>query len=140
VAKSNARGIRLPEMLQAEIEREMERRGVKEWSTLVVELLEEAVRARRAPGIVFVDGATGRRPVVAGSGLEVWEVVGTWEEVGRNYDRLRASYDWLTEPQLRAALSYYELYPEEVKARLGRESMLTPEGVAADLPFTRPRS
>lgn len=139
MAKSSARGIRLPEALQAEIEREMERRGVKEWSTLVVELLEEAVRARRAPGIVFVDGATGRRPVVAGSGLEVWEVVGAWEEVGRNYDRLRAAYDWLTEPQLRAALSYYELYPDEVMARLGRESELTAESVAEDLPFTRPR-
>jgi uncharacterized protein (DUF433 family) len=140
VAKSSARGIRLPEALQAEIEREMERRGVKEWSTMVVELLEEAVRARRAPGIVFADGATGRRPVVAGSGLEVWEVVGTWQEVGHNYDRLRASYDWLTEPQLRAALSYYELYPEEVDARLARESELTNEGVATELPFTRPRA
>jgi uncharacterized protein (DUF433 family) len=139
VAKSSARGIRLPEALQAEIEQEMERRGVREWSTLVVELLEEAVRARRAPGIVFVDGATGRRPVVAGSGLEVWEVVATWEEVGRNYDRLRTSYESLTEPQLRAALSYYELYPDEVKARLARESELTAEGVAADLPYTRPR-
>jgi uncharacterized protein (DUF433 family) len=70
----------------------------------------------------------------------VWEVVGTWQEVGHNYDRLRASYDWLTEPQLRAALSYYELYPEEVDARLARESELTNEGVATELPFTRPRA
>lgn len=106
---------------------------------MVVELLEEAVRARRAPGIVFVDGATGRRPVVAGSGLEVWEVVASWEEVGRNYDRLRASYDWLTEPQLRAALSYYEAYGDEVDARLKRERELTVERVQAELPFTKPR-
>lgn len=106
---------------------------------MVVELLEEAIRSRRAPGIVFVDGATGRRPVVAGSGLEVWEVVSTWEEVGRNYDRLRAAYDWLTEPQLRSALSYYELYRSEVDARLGRESELTGEHVASELPFTKPR-
>jgi uncharacterized protein (DUF433 family) len=139
VARSSARGIRVPEQLRLEIEQEMERRGVKEWSTMVVQLLEEAIRCRRAPGIVFVDGATGRRPVVAGSGLEVWEVVATWEEVGRNYDRLRASYDWLTEPQLRAAVSYYELYGEEVDARLARESTLTDEVVAAQLPFTRPR-
>lgn len=140
MARSSARGIRFPEALRLEIEQEMERRGVKEWSTMVVQLLEESIRSRRAPGIVFVDGATGRRPVVAGSGLEVWEVVSTWEEVGRNYDRLRAAYDWLTEPQLRAAISYYELYGEEVDERLGRESRLTSDAVALELPFTRPRS
>ena len=139
MAKSTARGVRVPAELQDQIEREMERRDVGEWSTMVVELLREAIRARRAPGIVFVDGATGRRPVVAGSGLEVWEVVATWKEVGRNYDRLRSAYDWLSEPQLRAALSYYELYGREVDARLERESRLTAERVQNELPFTKPR-
>lgn len=139
MAKSTARGIRVPADLQEAIEREMERRDVKEWSTMVVELLSEAIRARRAPGIVFVDGATGRRPIVAGSGLEVWEVVSTWREVGRNYDRLRAAYDRLTEPQLRAALSYYELYGHEVDERLEREARLTQERVQNELPFTRSR-
>ncbi len=117
----------------------MERRGVTEWSTMVVELLEEAVRTRRAPGIVFMDGVTGRRPVVAGSGLEVWEVVSAWKEAGRNYERLRAAYDWLTEPQLRGALSYYEMYEAEVEAQLEREGKLTLERVQRELPFTKPR-
>lgn len=136
---SKARGIRIPAPLEQEIEREMERRGVTEWSTMVVELLGEAVRARQAPGIVFVDGATGRRPMVAGTGLEVWEVVATWREVGRNYDRLRGAYDWMTEPQLRSALSYYELYGDEVDARLEREASLTSEKVQHQLPFTKAR-
>lgn len=139
MAKSTARGIRVPSDLQEQIEAEMERRGVGEWSTMVVELLEEAMRTRRAPGIVFVDGATGRRPVVAGSGLEVWEVIGTWKEVGRNYERLRAAYEWLTEPQLRAALSYYELYEGEVERQLEREARLTEEVVQEELPFTKAR-
>ena len=139
MARTAARGVRVPESLQGEIEREMERRQVSEWSTMVVELLREAIRSRRAPGIVFVDGATGRRPVVAGSGLEVWEVVATWKEVGRSYDRLRAAYDWLSEPQLRAALSYYELYTDEVDAWLERESRLTAERVQQEMPFTKVR-
>ena len=139
MAKSTARGIRVPGELQAQIEREMERRGIGEWSTMVVELLDEAVRMRRAPGIVFADGATGRRPVVAGSGLEVWEVVATWKEVGRNYERLRTAYEWLTEPQLRGALSYYELYEAEVDAQLERENQLTQERVQRELPFTKAR-
>ena len=139
MTKSTARGVRVPAPLQRQIEDEMAARGVAEWSTMVVELLGEAIRMRRAPGIVFVDGATGRRPLVAGTGLEVWEVIATWREVGRVYDRLRAAYDWLTEPQLRAALSYYELYAEEVDARLSREVELTPERVERELPFTKAR-
>ena len=137
---STARGIRIPEPLQTEIRREMERRDVTEWTAMVVELLEEAIRARRAPGVVFVNGATGRRAALAGTGLEVWEIVTAWKELGRSYDRLRAAYDWLSEPQLRAALSYYELYGEEVDRRLAREAELTAERVQHELPFTRRRS
>ncbi|HUG41747.1 MAG TPA: DUF433 domain-containing protein [Longimicrobiales bacterium] len=139
MAKSTARGIRVPAELQEQIEREMEGRGVKEWSAMVVELLEEAVRTRRAPGIVFADGATGRRPVVAGSGLEVWEVISVWKEMGRNYERLRTAYEWLTEPQVRSALTYYELYEGEVEEHLAREARLTQERVQRELPFTRAR-
>ena len=59
--------------------------------------------------------------------------------MGRNYDRLRSAYDWLTETQLRAALSYYELYGDEVDARLEREARLTQERVQSELPFTKSR-
>ena len=60
---------------------------------------------RRASGVVFVDGPPGRRAVVSGTGLDVWEIVATWQEVGEDYRALREAYDWLTEPQLRAARS-----------------------------------
>jgi len=130
-----SRGLRLPE----DLEREKERRGTS-FSAAVVDPLREAVRMRRVPGIVFVDGASGRRAVVAGTGLDVWEIVATWHEVGEGYRALRESYDWLTEPQLRAALGYYELYPEEVEARLAREEWWTPDRVSSELPFTRPRA
>ncbi len=133
------RGLRLPEDLELEIEREKERRGTS-FSAAVVDLLRESVRMRRVPGIVFVDGPAGRRAVVAGTGLDVWEIVATWHEVGEDYRALRESYDWLTEPQLRAALGYYELYTEEVGVRLAREEWWTPGRVSSELPFTRPRS
>jgi hypothetical protein len=61
-------------------------------------------------------------------------------EAGKDFDRLRQSRGWLTEPQLRAALTYYELYPHEIDARLEREAQWTPERVARDLPFARPRN
>ena len=112
----------------------------KSWSAMTTELLEEAIRMRRIPGIAFADGPAGRRAVVGGSGLDVWEVVATWKAVDKNHDRLRQSYHWLTEVQLRAALAYYEVYPEEIDARLEREAQWTPERVRREFPFARPHN
>lgn len=102
------------------------------------ELVDEAIRLRRAPGIVFLDGPSGRRAVIAGTGLDVWEVVAVWQEYGRSYDELKQSFDWLTDAQLRAALSYYTLYPHEVDRRLAREKEWTPERIRGELPFSVP--
>ncbi|MFP5286990.1 MAG: DUF433 domain-containing protein [Thermoanaerobaculia bacterium] len=124
--------IDLPQDLEQEIAREAERRG-QTWSSVTTDLLTEAVRMRRVPGIVFGDGPTGRRAVVAGSGIDVWEVIATWQEGGRDFEQLRRNYDWLSEAQLRAALRYYELYPEEIEARLARERQWTPETIRIPL-------
>lgn len=136
---TKARGVRVPEELDREIAREAEARG-KSWSATTTELLEEAVRMRRAPGVVFLTGPTGRRAVLAGTGLEVWEVVATWRGVGESFDVLRESYPWLAEPQLRAALGYYRLFPVEIDERLRRENAWTPERVRRELPFAAPRT
>lgn len=129
------RSLRLPTSLERELEREFARRGVKEWSAGVVDLLSEAVRMRRVPGVVFVDSRTGRRPMVAGTGLDVWELVATWHAVGRDEAEFRAATDWLTDVQRRAALNYYALYPEEIDARLAAEEGWTAERVRDELPF-----
>jgi uncharacterized protein (DUF433 family) len=133
------RDLSISDELDREISRESTDRATT-WSALATELLEEALRMRRAPGVAFVDGPAGRRAVVAGTGLDVWGGVATWQAAGKDFSRLRQSYGWLTEPQLRAALAYYELYPEEIDARLRREAQWTPERIASDLPFARPRN
>jgi uncharacterized protein (DUF433 family) len=86
----------------------------------MIELLSEAVRMRRVPGIAFVDGIVGRRAIIAGTGLEVWEIIAAWKEGGESHTELKANYPWLSDAQLRAALAYYERYPEEIEARLER--------------------
>jgi uncharacterized protein (DUF433 family) len=93
---------------------------------------------RHHRGITFVDGPTGRRAVVAGSGIDVWEVIAAWRAGREDFGLLRSSYPWLTEPQLRAAISYYRLHPQEIDARLEREASWTPERVRRELPFTAP--
>jgi uncharacterized protein (DUF433 family) len=136
---TKAKGIRLSSQLDEEISRESTARG-KSWSAMTAELLDEAIRTRRAPGVSFVDGATGRRAVVSGTGLDVWEVVATWKEGGESYETLRQNYPWLSDAQLRAALGYYETYPSEIDARLEREARWTPERVRREFPFSRPRN
>lgn len=132
------RELRIPEELGREIDRETTGDGAR-WSETAIELLEEAVRMRRVPGIAFMGGPTGRRATVGGTGLDVWEVVRTWkQDVDEDYGQLRSVYDWLNEFQLRAALSYYEQYPEEIDERLDIEESLTPERIYAEYPFMRP--
>ena len=135
---SRARGIRLNESLEREIEREAELRG-QSFTSATAEMLGEAVRMRRVPGIVFTDGPAGRRATVAGTGLDVWEVISSWKEAGEQWASLRASYDWLTDFQLRSALAYYKLYPIEIDARLAAEERWTPERVESEYPFLAPR-
>jgi uncharacterized protein (DUF433 family) len=129
--------LRVPEQLDREISREIQFRGEQDWSKGAISLLEEAVRASRVPGIVFLQRRDGRRPAIAFSGLEVWEVAATWKEGGESWQGLVEAYPELSEQQLRAAVAYYQAYPEEIDERLAREAYWTPERVAEELPFTR---
>lgn len=79
------------------------------------DLLAEVEKMERVPGIIFVDGVGGRRARVAGTGLEVFEVIQVYRSCGEDWDRLKAGLHWLTDDQLRAALSYFELYPDEIR-------------------------
>ena len=67
----------------------------------------------------------------------MWEVVATYKSVEEDFERLKASYEWLSDRQLSAALGYYELYPEEIDARIELEERLTPERVRQEFPFLR---
>ena len=119
------KSLRIPADTVREIEQLGAQSGV-EFSAIANQLLEEAVRMRRCPGIVFSSGPSGRRATVAGTGLDVWEIVATHKSVGDDTRRLRRSYHWLTEPQLRAALAYAALYPDEIGARLRQNESWTP--------------
>jgi uncharacterized protein (DUF433 family) len=134
-----AHSLRVPEPLENEIKRELARRGVREWSAGVLQLIDEAVRVSRAPGIVFVDAWDGRRAALAFSGLEIWEIIAFWKERGENWEVFRKEFEELSEQQLRAAVNYYKLYPAEIDARLAKEEYWTPERLAAEYPFMRTR-
>lgn len=126
--------IRLPEATVREIELAASNAG-KDFSSVARDLLVEAVKMKNCPGIIFADGPAGRRARVSGTGIDVWEIVAAFREAGENYTELQNMYHWLSEPQLRSALSYYALYPEEIDARVMRNKDLTLEKVSKRFPF-----
>ena len=129
----------MPDELEKEIEREMRLRGAT-FSEVASSLLREAVRMRRVPGVVFMDGPAGRRASIAGTGLDVWEIIATFKSVGADRERLEASYEWLSDRQLSAALAYYDLYPQEIDERIEEDEHWTPERLYGEFPYLRPRN
>jgi len=65
----------------------------------------EAEKMLRVPGIMFADGESGRRARVAGTGLDVFEVILSYLAVGRHWNRLKLYFPQATEGQLRAAVT-----------------------------------
>ena len=111
------KSLRLPKEMAKPIE-EMARAAGRDFSSMVNELVSEAVKMRRCPGIIFVDGPSGRRAHLAGTGLAVWEIIALYHSVNQNEKRLQKACHWLTTAQVRAALGYYHAYPQEIDERL----------------------
>jgi uncharacterized protein (DUF433 family) len=84
---------------------------------VIDDLLEEALRSRRFPGVVFVDGPAGRRAHLAGTGLDVWEIVELANEYGSPEAVIRA-FPRLAGAAIEAALAYAREYPEEIRVCL----------------------
>lgn len=128
------RSIRIQEKTFKEIEQIVRESG-KEFSAVANELLEEAVRMQRCPGIIFSEGVAGRRARLAGAGIEVWEVIAAYKSVNKDFARLQKTYHWLTEQQLRGALGYYRAYPEEIDRLIKQNEELTEEHLHNKYPF-----
>lgn len=93
----------------------------------------------RVPGIVYVDGAVGRRAHVAGTGLDVFEVIKEYLACDRDRKALREAFHWLKPKQLQAALNFYATFPAEIDERLRREDELEQRYMRAKGPiFPRP--
>jgi len=92
-------------------------------SALVTGLLEEGLRIRRFPGVVFRDGPAGRRAGLVG-GPDVWEVIRDVRATsGRGEAKIRrvAADAGLSASQVRLAVEYYAAFPDEIDARLAAE-------------------
>jgi hypothetical protein len=85
-------------------------------NALADRLLGEALRVERHPLVRFQQGAGGRRqPLLAGTRLYIYQVVGTVKASNGNVANA-AEYLGLPERLVRAALDYYAEFIEEVDA------------------------
>ena len=128
------KSIRLPEEAVKDIKRLAENSG-KDFSGLARDLLMEAIKMRKCPGITFTDGPAGRRARIAGSGIDVWELIATFRGLKENYEKLKKAYHWLNDHQIRSAFSYYTLYPEELNEMINRNETMTRDEVLKNFPF-----
>jgi uncharacterized protein (DUF433 family) len=83
--------------------------------------LEEGLRMDEHPGIGFADGPAGRRAVLLGTGLDVWEVVSTVVQA-RGSASEAANYLALSPAQVRAAIRYYAAFESEIDDMLSRQA------------------
>ncbi len=80
---------------------------------------EEAARTERHPGIAFRGSKDSRRAWVPGTGLDVWEILAGYEEMGRKRVLEESS---IPEDRLDAALAYYEAHPDEIDQKIEANS------------------
>jgi uncharacterized protein (DUF433 family) len=127
------KSLRLPEATVREIESLANERG-EDFSATAKDLLEEALKMRRCPGIVFARGISGRRARVAGTGMEVWEVIAQYKSLDRDERRLREAFHWLTPGQIKGVLGYYALYSDEIDHLIARNEEWTEESLKERYP------
>jgi uncharacterized protein (DUF433 family) len=128
------KSLRLPRETLQEIERMAQELG-KDFSAVTKDLLDEAIKMRRCPGIVFAEGTSGRRARVAGSGIEVWEIIAVYQSLKKDHGRLKKTYHWLSPEQLRAALAFYSAYPEEIDRQIEKNQRWSQEEIRKRYPF-----
>ena len=111
--------MRVPADVLRGIEREADRTG-RPVTTLAADLLEEGLVMRTYPGIYFRQGAAGRRPALAGTRLDVWQVVDTVEAEGGDFERAAGYFD-VAPGLIRSAMEYAADHREQIDAWRARE-------------------
>ncbi len=110
---TDVKTVRFRRELRSEIDR-IAKRSHRSFSEVTQDLLEEAIRMRKCPGIYFHDEPAGREAKIAGTGLGVWEIINVYKAVSNRAKTLKKHFHWLSDAQLKAALTYYHAWPDEI--------------------------
>lgn len=104
--------LRLPPGTTMRLEQRAKRCG-RPPRSLAQRYVEEGLRHDDHPLIHFVDGPSGRRASLLGTGLDVWEIIATVHDNGNDPE---AAAEYLAVPQglVEAAIAYYGEFREEI--------------------------
>jgi uncharacterized protein (DUF433 family) len=111
--KSAPFSMRLSKRMETLIDREAKRTG-RSKGAIVEALADEALRMRLFPGIGFMGRDWDRRAWVTGTGLDVWQVVDIYKDIG-SVEQMTEGWS-INERQIQLALDYYKMFPEEIDA------------------------
>jgi uncharacterized protein (DUF433 family) len=75
------------------------------------------------PGVGFADGPAGRRAILLGTGLDVWEAVDTVKQNAGSVESA-ARYLELPAATVRAAIRYYAAFRDEIDEDLSRRQAI----------------
>jgi uncharacterized protein (DUF433 family) len=129
--KSAPFSMRLSKRMEALIDREARRTG-RSRGAIVEALAEEALRMRLFPGVAFKGADWERRAWVVGTALDVWQIIDAHRDIG-SIERM-AEGGSANERQIRLALDYYEMFPEEIDAAIA-ENRRPIEELEEEFPF-----
>jgi hypothetical protein len=113
--KSAPFSMRLSRRMETLVDREARRTG-RSKGAIVEALAEEALRMRLFPGIAFKGADWERRAWMIGTALDVWQILDAHRDIG-SIESMAAGGS-ANERQIRLALDYYEMFPEEIDAAI----------------------
>lgn len=108
------RSFRLADALLSALAERARERG-ESVSALAERYLDEGLRRDAHPLVVFRDGGAGRRPALAGTRIDVAQIIDTLQASDKEVDETAAYFD-LPVAYVRAAVRYYADYRDEVDA------------------------
>lgn len=112
MAQKSVLSLRIPGGVRETIER-MARRERRSPSEMAALLLEEKVRERTHPMIVFRDTAVGPQASLRGTRLLVWHVMMVARDLDMDPVRVADHLQWPL-PEIQAAFRYAQDYPDEI--------------------------
>lgn len=110
-AKTSQKSFRIADQV---LDRLKERAELKNASAnaLAQQFIDEGLRMDAHPQIYFRDGATGRRPAIVGTRLDVWQAIETFRMNSKSIEET-ANYLEIPPGKVRAAVAYYADYKDE---------------------------
>jgi uncharacterized protein (DUF433 family) len=135
MAQKSVLSLRIPDGVRETIE-QMARRERRSPSEMAALLLEEKVRERTHPMIVFRDTAVGPQASVRGTRLLVWHVMMVARDLDMDAARVAEHLQWPL-PEIQAAFRYAQDYPEEIWGEVEANDAVTFADLQRILPGIR---